>query len=119
MSHPIVHIELSAHDQKEIASFYANVFGWQIQEFPDMNYTTFSSGEDRPGGGFNAVSEANPAGTTIVYIETDDVDASLAKIEANGGERVGEPLDIPGVGIIHWFNDPSGNHMSLLKPAEM
>jgi len=119
MSHPIVHIELSAHDHKKAAQFYANVFGWQIQAFPDMNYSTFSSGEGQPGGGFNPVSEQNPAGTTIVYIETDDIEASLEKIEANGGQRVGEPLDIPDVGVIHWFNDPAGNHMSLIKPPEM
>lgn len=119
MSHPIVHIELSAHDQQKAAQFYADVFGWQTQEFPDMNYITFSSGEGSPGGGFNPVGEAVSAGTTVVYVSTDDVEASLQKIEANGGKRVGELLDIPGVGQIHWFDDPSGNHMALLKPAEM
>lgn len=117
MAHPIVHIELSAHNHKEAAQFYSEVFGWQTQDWPDMDYTTFTSGEGAPGGGFNNVREGNPAGTTVIYVHTDDLDDSVAKIKANGGTIFGERLDVPGVGTMLFFTDPSGNRMSLLKPA--
>lgn len=118
MSHPIVHIELSANTLEEASEFYSKVFGWQMQSFPEMNYVTWSSGEGAPGGGFNVVQEQVPAGSTVIYIHTDDVDATMADIEAAGGKRLTPNMDIPGVGTMAWFNDPTGNMMSLLKPAE-
>ena len=118
MSHPIVHIELSASSHKEAAKFYAEVFGWAMTDFPEMDYTTFSSGENAPGGGFNNVQEGNPAGTTVIYIHTDSIEESAAKIEAGGGQLLGPAMDIPTVGTMQHFTDPTGNHMSLLKPEE-
>ena len=119
MSHPIVHIELSANNHEDAAKFYGNVFGWETQSFPEMNYTTFMSGEGVPGGGFNNVSDENPAGRIVIYINTDDIEASMKKIEANGGQRVGPNIDIPDVGTMAMFKDPTGNSVSLLKPIEM
>ena len=118
MSHPIVHIELSSINHKEAAKFYADVFGWELQDFSEMDYTTFKSGENAPGGGFNDVREGNPAGNTVVYIYTDNIEDSAAKIEAGGGKMVSPAMDIPGVGTMQHFVDPTGNHMALLKPDE-
>jgi len=118
MTHPIVHIELSAADRQAAARFYADIFGWQTQDFPEMNYTTFSTGEGSVGGGLNPVQEGNPAGTVVPYIQTDDIDATLAKIEARGGQTVVPKMEIPGVGFIAHFSDPTGNRMALLTPVE-
>ena len=118
MSHKIVHIELSANSTKDAAKFYSDVFGWKMTEFPEMNYTTFMPAEDSPlGGGFSPVGEFTPAGRILVYIETDDIEESFAKIEANGGQRLQPPMEIPGVGAIATFSDPTGNLMALLKPS--
>jgi predicted enzyme related to lactoylglutathione lyase len=46
------------------------------------------------------------------------VDATLAKIEANGGKTLMPGMDIPTVGRIAQFTDPTGNRMALLKPLE-
>lgn len=118
MSHRIVHVELSAADVDALAGFYETVFGWQIQKFPEMDYTSFSSGEGGPDGGFLRTSDTNAAGTTVIYIETDDVEASLAKIEAHGGKALMKPATIPGVGIYAHCIDPSGNRLALLKGEE-
>lgn len=116
MSHPIVHIEFSAQQHKKAGQFYANVFGWELQEFPEMDYTTFSSGEQAPGGGFVNVQEGVTPGTTIIYVHTDNLDESVDKIKANGGTILSEALAIPGVGTMIHFADPTGNRLSLLKP---
>lgn len=117
MGHKITHIELSANDHRAAARFYEAVFGWQTREFPGMEYTIFSASEDGPSGGFNPIQEDQPAGTTIIYIETDDIDASLAAVEAHGGRQLMPPAEVPGVGTIAQFTDPTGNRMALLKPA--
>ena len=65
-SHPIVHVEFSADDPKAAAEFYNEVFGWTIQDVPDMNYVMFGA-EPGPGGGFPAVDGENiKAGDVLV-----------------------------------------------------
>jgi len=50
------------------------------------------------------------------YIETDDVAASLAKVEAAGGKTIVPPVPIP-TGTFAWFADVEGNVVGLWKPA--
>jgi predicted enzyme related to lactoylglutathione lyase len=119
MSNPIVHIELSATDRAELAQFYGDLFGWEMREWPEMNYTTFSFGNETLGGGFNPVQEGNPAGTTVLYIHCEDIPATMAKIVDKGGAELGPPMEVPGVGTMAFFTDPSGNRMALLKPVPM
>jgi len=116
-SHPIVHIEFSAHDQEAAGQFYSEAFGWQIQPMPEMNYTTFES-EGGPGGGFNPVSQQNPAGTVLVYISSDDIEASLKKIESLGGTIMVPKTEIPQVGWFAIFADPTGNQVGLYTGME-
>ncbi len=114
--HPIVHVELSSQDRERDGQFYHDLLGWEIRQIPEMNYATFSWGEPNIGGGLNPINEDNPAGTIIVYIDTDDIDEALQKVQALGGEQLSEKHEIPGVGWFALFSDPSGNRMALLQP---
>lgn len=114
-SHPIVHIEFSAKDLEKAARFYAELFGWQVEQVPEMSYTTFRS-EEGPGGGFNQVSEQYPAGTTVVYVLTDNIEATLAKAESLGGKTLRPKDEVPGMGWFALFSDPSGNMVGLWTP---
>lgn len=119
-NHPFVHIEISAKDRKKAADFYGNVFGWQFQNFDEMNYTTFATSEDENavGGGLNPVTDENPAGTVTVYIGADDIEATLAEIEANGGQTILPKTEIPQMGWFAFFKDPTGNTLALYKGME-
>jgi hypothetical protein len=112
MSHPIVHIEFSAQDREAASQFYSDLFGWKVEQFPEMNYATFEA-EGGPGGGFNPVSDTNPAGTVMVYVGTGDIDASLARAESLGGVIVQPKTEIPGYGWFGFFQDPTGNTVGL------
>lgn len=115
--HPIVHIEFSAKDREAAAQFYNQVFGWEIQHMPEMNYSTFMC-DEKLGGGFNPISEENPAGTVMVYIQAEDIEATLADIEAHGGKMILPKSEIPGVGWFAFFTDPTGNQVALYKAIE-
>lgn len=117
MAHPIVHIELSAKNHKEAAKWYKDIFGWETQEYPEMDYSSWSGPDESVGGGFNPVSEDSPAGTVMVYIHTDDLKGTVKTIKEKGGEIVVESYEIPTVGTMATFKDPTGNLMSLLEPA--
>jgi uncharacterized protein len=112
--HPIVHIEFSANDREAAAQFYHEVFGWEVQHMPEMNYSTFMC-DDKLGGGFNPISEETPAGTVMVYIQVDDFEATLAEIEARGGKTIIPKTEIPTVGWFAFFADPTGNQVALYK----
>ncbi|MCZ7546034.1 MAG: VOC family protein [Anaerolineae bacterium] len=117
-NHPIVHIEIAANDLQAMKKFYGEAFGWTFQDYPDMNYVTFRSGEGQPGGGFNPVQDSFPAGTITFYIHTDDLSASVARVEQLGGNVLESGMEIPGVGTMAFFHDPTGNLIALLQPAE-
>ena len=75
--HPIVHIEITAKDREAAASSIPIFSGWKVEQLPEMNYATFEA-EGGPGGGFNPVENNQPA-PVMVYIDTDDIDATLKK----------------------------------------
>lgn len=111
--HPIIHVELSTHDRDATGKFYSELFGWEVQQMPEMNYATFSTGEG-VGGGFNPISDDYPAGTITFYVQTDDVDTSLNKAEALGGKIIVPKSPIPGVAWFGMFRDPTGNLVAVM-----
>jgi predicted enzyme related to lactoylglutathione lyase len=116
MAHPIVHVEFSAQNQAEAAKWYSDLFGWQTQSWPEMNYTTFLPAEGAVGGGFNPVGNGTPAGSVVVYIETDDIASHVQRIEKAGGTIAMQPMPVPTVGQIAVFKDPTGNLVGLIQP---
>ena len=113
--HLITHIEFSTRDLEESKKFYSDVFEWKIQDFPGMNYATFEA-EGGTGGGFSPVSEETLPGSTLVYINTPELEKTLQKIRSAGGTILLDGYDIAGVGRMATFRDPTGNVVALLQP---
>ena len=109
----IAHIEIPARGRAELAKFYADLFGWEPKAMDGlgMAYTVFQSGSNR--GGFPDVDADNRPGDVLVYIESDDIEADLKKIEAAGGKTLKPKTEIPGVAWYALFADPTGNRMGL------
>jgi uncharacterized protein len=109
----IVHIEIPARGRADLAKFYAEMFGWEIQPMDDrgVNYTVWKSGSNR--GGFPDVDDENQPGDIILYIDSDDIEADLKIIETKGGKALQGKTEIPGVGWYALFADPTGNRMAL------
>ncbi|MBX6342355.1 MAG: VOC family protein [Thermomicrobiaceae bacterium] len=114
-NHPIVHVEFPASDPESAGRFYAELFGWQITTDPEMGYVMFAPGSGPEGGFPPADGGMNAPGRVLVYVGTDDVDASLAKAESLGGRVVVRKTEIPGVGWFGVFTDPTGNAVGLFS----
>ena len=108
----VVHVEIPAANVDAAAKFYQDLFGWKIQSMPEMNYTMWEDGSGS-GGGFPEVSAENPAGQVLVYIDSDDIDADLKKVEKLGGKVIHPKAEIPGTGWFGIFQDPTGNTLAL------
>jgi predicted enzyme related to lactoylglutathione lyase len=109
----IVHIEIPSADPTAAAEFYSKLFGWEYNSVPEFDYATFAT--ENTGGGFPRVSDMYRQGDVVVYIESDDLEADLERIEAHGGKAVGEPMEVPGFGWFAFFTDPTGNRLALWK----
>ncbi len=112
-AHPIAHLELSATDPAVASRFYHDVFGWKIDHNERFDYYIFE-GEGGPRGGFvRPNGMEHRAGDVLVYFGTDDIDATLNRIEAMGGKVLQPKTEIPGVAWWALFADPTGNRLGL------
>ena len=107
----VVHIEIPAKDHAVTSKFYADLFGWEKHRDESLDYTMFKSGNI--GGGYPEVGELAKAGEVIVYLGSEDIEADLKQIEAHGGKRLGEVVEVPGNGFMAFFSDPAGNKLAL------
>jgi predicted enzyme related to lactoylglutathione lyase len=126
---PVVHFEMPAEDRKRVADFYTKAFGWQTQFLgPEMGdyvlATTTEPGPDgrpkTPGainGGFFPKSDEQPAQYPSVVIAVDDIQEHIKKVNQAGGEVLGDPVEIPGVGRYVSFLDTEGNRVGMLQPV--
>ena len=116
-NHPIVHIEIPAKDAKTAGKFYGDLFGWKIEADAMYNYVQFQA-EGGPGGGFVEVGQSGvpveyKPDSLLVYVSTDNIDATLAKAESLGGKTLMPKTEIPHVGWWAVFYDPTGNRVAL------
>jgi predicted enzyme related to lactoylglutathione lyase len=128
---PVVHFELPYENRDRIARFYRSAFGWQLEmlgeEMGNYVLATTAVADAKPGaaagainGGFYPRNPDWPAQYPSVVIGVEDIKAAMKSVAANGGEVLGEPMDIPGVGQYVSFFDTEKNRLSMLQPsAEM
>jgi predicted enzyme related to lactoylglutathione lyase len=123
----VVHFEMPYDDRQRMATFYESAFGWQTQLLDeDMGYyvlatttETDEKGPKQPGainGGFFPKKPDWPAQHPSIVIAVDDIKDSVRRVTEAGGEVLGEPLEIPGVGHYVSFTDTEGNRVSMLQP---
>ncbi|MBC8366506.1 VOC family protein [bacterium] len=108
----ICHYEIPSTDFDKSKAFYEGLFGWPIQVMPDMGYMMFGEAGQGVGGGFNKVETVNNEGIQV-YIEVEDIDASLAKAKEIGGAVVMAKTEIPGHGFMAFVTDTCGVKIGL------
>ena len=123
---PVVHFEMPYENRERMATFYGAAFGWQLQMLgPEMgNYVlaaTTESDEKGPkragaiNGGFYEKNPDWPAQYPSVVIAVTDIGEAMEKVAEEGGQVLGEPMEIPGVGLYVSFFDTEGNRVSMLQ----
>lgn len=124
MAGKVVHFEVPYDDVERATSFYQDVFGWQIQPIPELDYhivSTGPSGDQGPtepgyiGGGLFA--RQGNVSTPVITIDVDDIDATLATIEARGGSAVEKKIPVGDMGFAAYFTDCEGNLLGLWQSA--
>lgn len=125
---PVIHFELPYRDAARVSAFYEAVFGWQLQSLgAEMGHyilaTTATEDSAAPqalrgsinGGLYPLVPDA-PLQQPSVVLGVSDVHQAMARVTSSGGQVLGDPMTIPGVGDYVVFVDPEGNRLSMLQP---
>lgn len=111
--HTLSYVELAADDLAASKAFYAAAFGWTFADYGPTYAGIRAASGDGEVGGLNTGLDGGPGGA-LVLVVSEDVDASLAAVEAAGG-RVVEPLaGYPG-GRRFTFADPAGTVLGVFQ----
>ncbi len=113
----LVHFEMNVKDVHKTIAFYEEVFGWKFQKWDGpIDYWLIMTGdESEPGidGGLGFEEEGFPK--VINTIDVDNIDATIKKIESNGGEIVRPKHAVLGVGWLAYFKDSEGVMSGIMQ----
>lgn len=126
MNGRIVHFEVPFDDADRAHGFYREVFGWDYDLMPEMNYTMVTTGPrdeqgmpSEPGfvnGGMFERSATSPTSPVLV-INVESIDDSLKKVGELGGSTVRGRAAVGDMGFSAYFTDCEGNTMGLWENA--
>jgi len=127
----IVHFEIHSLQPEKAATFYREVFGWDITEWvipgttvPEENrYWTVTTGPDaEPGINGGLVvrrtakpAEGQPVNAYVCTIAVASLGESIGRAQKAGGALAVPKMPIPGIGWLAYCKDPDGNIFGLLQ----
>jgi predicted enzyme related to lactoylglutathione lyase len=111
MAGKIVHFEVPSGDADRASAFYSGLFGYEIgpSVMDGFEYRMFQSAEDQGGA---IMSSETPGSGLVVYLDTDDIDASVARVRELGGSAE-DKKPVPTHGWFSPCKDTEGNNFSL------
>jgi predicted enzyme related to lactoylglutathione lyase len=118
---PVNWFEVLGSDAARTQQFYADLFGWAVDDPAGTGYATVDTGAGR--GIYGGIGGGTEARWATVYAQVADVDAVLGRAEKLGGSRIAAPevaalkdaaraaIYGPGENPVRTetFRDPAGN----------
>jgi predicted enzyme related to lactoylglutathione lyase len=117
MGNPVTHFEIHGRDGKKTQAFYASLFGWTVDANNPMDYGMVAAPDGRGIGG--GITKAHQEPMVTVYVEVEDLDATLEAAESLGGKTILPPSDVEGGPKLAMFADPDGNVIGLTQAGTM
>jgi len=96
----ICHFEIAADDIQRAKNFYSEMFGWEIEDYQDMEYWLIRTTKDNSGIGGGIYKRTEPQQSILNYIDVPSVEEFSAKVEKLGGKIVMPKAPVPEMG---WF----------------
>ncbi|MGE5215218.1 MAG: VOC family protein [Nitrospirota bacterium] len=111
MTKSVTHFEIYGDDPAKLADFYRNVFGWQIEQMPGVNYWRVQTGstETTPLHGgltYRAIPDLNG---WMLFVNVDSLDETVALVQKLGGSIVRPKTAVPKTAWVTILSDPAKN----------
>src|SRR5713101_3969585 len=123
----VVHFEIPADNVERAKNFYKQSFGWDINQYPGMEYHMVNTTEvdqktqapTKPGAinGGLAKRNSDTNHATVITVDVQDIDAALKSIEQHGGKMVQKKQPVADMGFTAYFKDTEGNIVGLWQSA--
>jgi predicted enzyme related to lactoylglutathione lyase len=112
-------IELFTPDQQAAAAFYGELFGWTADP-PEEEYGGYRLflHDGEPVAGCMSNDGTMGPNAWSVYLECADIDATVGKVRAAGGQVVAGPMQVGPRGHMAFFVDPAGAAVGAWQPLE-
>ena len=125
MSGRVVHFEIPYDDAERSAAFYRDTFGWNTMAVPGMAYTMVGTGPAGESGmpaepgyiGGGLTPRGDVVSSPVITVEVDDIEGSVAAVEAHGGSLVHGREPVGNMGWTAYVRDPEGNVVGLWQTA--
>src|SRR6266850_2377124 len=121
VAHKPIWTDLATSDAAGAREFYSKVFGWKVEVSPDPQYGGYAlakiGGKDVAGIGPKQMDEAPTAWT--VYIGSADVDDTVKKAQAAGGNVIVPTMAVGDQGKMAIIQDPSGAMLGIWQAQNM
>jgi predicted enzyme related to lactoylglutathione lyase len=118
----IAYFQIPADDVGRARTFYHSLLGWKIEpdttlEDKSLEWQNIETGEPKEGTmNMGGLYKRKGPGPIMNFVEVEDIEKVLARVEKLGG-KVMMPLDtIKGVGLVAVIQDTEGNIIGLWKP---
>ncbi len=118
--------ELMTSDVEGAKAFYGAVLGWGAHDVQMANpaspakegepaYTLWTAGDLQVGGAMKLEGQGmeNVPPHWLSYVNVENVDETVKKVEAHGGKVMVGPLDVQGIGRFYIIADPQGAVLGL------
>lgn len=119
----VTHFEIQADDIDRARKFYTDVFGWEISQWPGMEYwmvLTAPQDSKEPGISGGMLKRPCPApapeqglNAHVCTIQVEDYDAIEKKILEAGGKVAMPKFDLSGMAWQGYYIDTEGNTFGL------
>ncbi|MCE2399350.1 VOC family protein [Candidatus Poribacteria bacterium] len=126
MGNPVMFFEIASKQGELLRDFYCDLFdwtilpfGWSIPHFPNDIFAIDPTPPPLPDKGIKGhiyplSDEIDFSNRVSIFIQVDDLQETLEKIESQGGKTLVPPQMLPdSMGSIAMFLDPSGNVVGL------
>jgi predicted enzyme related to lactoylglutathione lyase len=116
-------MDLTVPDAERVRDFYAEVVGWKPEPVPMEGYSDYSM--NVPGSGRAVAGVCHARGNNadlpaqwLLYVVVADLEASMERCRALGGEVVAGPKGEAAKGRYCVVRDPAGAVAALYQPGD-
>ena len=105
------YVEFPAKDLARTKAFFESAFGWSFTDY-GPEYTAFEN-QGLDGGFFQSdLASSTEKGAALIVFYSNQLEATLAKVEKAGGAILRPIYSFPGGRRFH-FTEPSGNEFAV------
>jgi len=124
----VVFFEIPVDNSARAREFYSTVFGWKMNDVPEMHYTQVGTveaarngirGTPKEPGAINGgmVERRELTKNPVLYIRVENIDQAAATVEKNGRKMIQPKMPVGNFGFAAYFKDTEGNVLGLWQFA--